>query len=53
MTASTYLIFIPILLMAAIVVGLFFVIKYFIRYNARLHKNKQQDELDRMKIDDL
>ena len=36
-------------------VGLFFAIRALIRYNARVSRKKtpQQEELDRMKIDDL
>ena len=36
------------------VVGIFFAIKYFIRYNAKQkRKHSEQSELDKMKIDDL
>lgn len=39
----------------AVVVGMIFLIKYLIRYNARVQKKKdpQQEELDRMKLNDL
>jgi uncharacterized membrane-anchored protein YhcB (DUF1043 family) len=43
------------LVIVAGIVGIFFAIKYFVRYNAKMRKKKsqQQEELDRMKIDDL
>lgn len=43
-----------ILVPAAAVVAIIFLVRYFIRYNAKVKKEKtKQDELDRMKIDDL
>ncbi len=39
----------------AVVVGIFYAIKYFIKYNAGLKRRKgqEQEELDRMELDDL
>ncbi|MBS4030869.1 MAG: hypothetical protein KGZ63_05530 [Clostridiales bacterium] len=39
----------------AIPISLFFIIKYFIRYNVQQNgkKTKQQEELDKMSIEDL
>ena len=43
-----------ILVPAAAVVAIIFLVRYFIRYNAKVKKEKiKQEELDRMKIDDL
>lgn len=43
-------IFVP----AAAVVGIVFLVRYFIRYHEKIKEEKtKQDELDRMKIDDL
>ena len=43
-----------ILVPAATVVGIVFLVRYFIRYNAKVKAEKtKQDELERMKIDDL
>ncbi|AFL99970.1 hypothetical protein Desde_1565 [Desulfitobacterium dehalogenans ATCC 51507] len=55
MFIATIMLFISGILSIAIVVGIFFAIKYFIKYNADLKRGKtqQQEELDRMKIDDL
>lgn len=43
------------LIIVAVILGIFFAIKYFIRYHAKVNgkKDRQQEELDRMKIDDL
>ena len=43
-----------ILVPAAAVVGIVFLVRYFIRYHEKIKEEKtKQDELDRMKIDDL
>jgi len=38
-----------------VVIGLIFLVRHFIKYNANMKKKKtqQQEELDRMRIDDL
>lgn len=44
-----------VVLSAGALIGLFFAIRYFIRYNAEQNKriDQQQEEIDRMKIGDL
>ncbi|WP_186380879.1 hypothetical protein [Paenibacillus xylanexedens] len=55
MTVTLITIIIVPLLMLVGALALFFVIRYFIKYNAQVNKKKspQQEELDRMKIEDL
>ncbi|WP_186323420.1 hypothetical protein [Paenibacillus xylanexedens] len=55
MTVTLTLFLIVPLLMLVGALALFFVIRYFIKYNAQVNKRKspQQEELDRMKIEDL
>lgn len=49
------IVIVGVLLAIGIPVGIFFAIRSFIRYNAESNRKKsqQQEELDRMKIDDL
>lgn len=51
----TVLILVSILLPIGSITGIFFAIKYFIKYNADVNRNRTQvqEELDKMKIDDL
>lgn len=52
--ATSILVAINIIILICIPVGIFFAIKYFIRYNAQLKKKShQQEELTKMNIDDL
>ncbi|MDQ0171154.1 hypothetical protein [Paenibacillus tundrae] len=55
MTVTLTLFLIVPLLMLVGALALFFVIRYFIKYSAQVNKRKspQQEELDRMKIEDL
>lgn len=41
--------------LTGIAIGLFFVIRYFVRYHAQLKKEKtqQQEEIEKMKLEDL
>ncbi len=49
------IIIISLIIFIGIPIGLFFVIKYFIRYNEQLKrkKNQLQEEIDKMNIEDL
>lgn len=53
--AFIIIVIVGVLLAIGIPVGIFFAIRSFIRYHAELNRKKspQQEELDRMKIDDL
>ncbi len=54
MYAQTIMIFMFLLFPIVAVVGIFFAIRYFIRYNAKQkRKHSEQSEMDKMKIDDL
>lgn len=60
MNIAISLLVIPIFLVfaAAVGVGLFFLIRYFIRYNATVkeqaeQQQKQKEEIDKMNIEDL
>jgi uncharacterized protein YneF (UPF0154 family) len=48
-------IIVSVVLLAVILIGLFFSIKYLVRYNAKvkIEKTKQQEELHKMNIKDL
>lgn len=55
MAFASIMLIIGILFTIAAVVGIFFAIKYLIKYNADMKRGKsqQQEELERMKIEDL
>ncbi len=54
MGPMTMLIIQSLLLLVIIAVGIFFVIRYFIKYNAKQkRKHSEHSEMDKMKIDDL
>lgn len=55
MVGVSVLIFIFALLAVCALIGIFFAVRYFIRYNAKVNgrKDKTREEMDKMKIDDL
>lgn len=55
MVGALVVMFIFVLLTVCAVIGIFFAVRYFIRYNAKVNgrKDKTREEMDKMKIDDL
>lgn len=55
MVGVSVLIFIFALLAICAAIGIFFAVRYFIRYNAKVNgrKDKTREEMHKMKIDDL